>query len=218
MMTRDKERHIFQKDLTELERRAYLLAAWFHRKQVRKYTNQPYRFHLLEVALMVKAHGGSREQVLAAIFHDILEDTYLTKTNLATILYGIWQKFIGTDQMFNIQVVLKYVVDLTDVCTHENMPSVNRKMRKQLEAFRLGQTKPEVQTIKYADLINNTESIVERDEDFARTYLQEKIWLLKEINRGNAFLYRNALITLFQGMNKLGLYYSFDFSYRQYAS
>jgi hypothetical protein len=51
---------------------------------------------------------------------------------------------------------------------------------------------PEAQTIKLADLIDNTSSIVERDPDFARVYLYEQAELMKVLTKGNPFLYAVA--------------------------
>ncbi len=48
------------------------------------------------------------------------------------------------------------------------------------------------QTIKLADLISNTRSIVERDPKFAVTYLAEKRELLKVLTDGDPALYRMA--------------------------
>ena len=47
-----------------------------------------------------------------------------------------------------------------------------------MDRQRLADSSREVQTIKVADLIDNTPSIVEHDPDFARVYLREKRDLL----------------------------------------
>jgi hypothetical protein len=46
----------------------------------------------------------------------------------------------------------------------------------------------EAQTIKLADLISNTRSIMEHDEAFARTYLEEKRLLLEVMTKADAGL------------------------------
>jgi hypothetical protein len=43
----------------------------------------------------------------------------------------------------------------------------------------------EAQTIKLADLISNTRSIMEHDEAFAKTYLAEKRLLLEVMTKGD---------------------------------
>lgn len=47
-----------------------------------------------------------------------------------------------------------------------------------MDCQRLAESSREVQTIKVADLIDNTPSIVQHDPDFARVYLREKRDLL----------------------------------------
>ena len=70
------------------------------------------------------------------------------------------------------------------------LPYINRKKR---EADRLAQAPWEVQTIKYCDLCSNTNSIVQHDPNFAKTYLAEKQYLLSVMNGGIDALYMRAL-------------------------
>ena len=48
-----------------------------------------------------------------------------------------------------------------------------------MEADKLSKISPLSQTVKYADLFNNTSSIVELAPDFAKVYLREKDMYLK---------------------------------------
>jgi hypothetical protein len=50
----------------------------------------------------------------------------------------------------------------------------------------------EAQTVKLADLISNTRSIVAHDAKFAETYLAEKRLLLEVITKGDAQLLQMA--------------------------
>ena len=50
----------------------------------------------------------------------------------------------------------------------------------------------EAQTIKLADLISNSRSIMEHDPAFARTYLEEKRMLLEVMTKGDPGLYAEA--------------------------
>lgn len=54
--------------------RAYLCAAHLHRKQCRKGHGFPYLAHLMAVASIVWEHGGTSDQVAAALLHDAAED------------------------------------------------------------------------------------------------------------------------------------------------
>lgn len=51
---------------------AYALAA--HDRQVRKATTIPYAAHLLGVASIVLAAGGTEDEAIAALLHDVVED------------------------------------------------------------------------------------------------------------------------------------------------
>lgn len=45
-----------------------------HAAQVRKGSNTPYLYHLLGVASLVIEHGGSEDQAIAGLLHDVIED------------------------------------------------------------------------------------------------------------------------------------------------
>ena len=51
---------------------------------------------------------------------------------------------------------------------------------------------PEVQTIKYADVISNTKDIKVYDPKFAEVYVAEMKELLKVIDKGDSALYEKA--------------------------
>lgn len=53
---------------------ALVYAARVHGAQTRKGTSVPYITHLLAVAAIVGEHGGSEDQVIAALLHDAPED------------------------------------------------------------------------------------------------------------------------------------------------
>ena len=76
--------------------------------------------------------------------------------------------------------IFKLVVELTDVTKPEDG---NRATRKAIEAKRLGMASKEAQTIKLADLIDNTKTIFKHDPKFAKVYKQEKIALLEAMDK-----------------------------------
>ena len=154
--------------------------------QKRKYSGEPYWVHTDAVADKVAAVGGSETMIAAAHLHDVLEDvTPLDKTgrfNYATIV-----KEFGED-------VARLVRQLTDMFTKEAFPTFNRKERKAMERERVKNITPEAKTIELADLINNTQSIVADDKDFAKVYLREKLLLLPILSEGNSELLNIASI------------------------
>lgn len=157
-----------------------LLVKFFHRNQVRKYTGDPYITHLEAVAdltlVYLPEHPVAYE---IGLCHDLFEDTKCTPKILIVAL-----RFLGYSSNDTVTIV-KGVKDLTDVYTKENYPSMNRANRKQREAIRLGQCEPDIQTIKYCDMMDNTVDIAIHDKKFAKTYLKEKRYALNQLVLGN---------------------------------
>ena len=133
--------------------------------QKRKYTGEDYIVHPIAVSNLVKENGGTDEMIAAALLHDTVEDTNVTREQIAEE-FG-WKVF-------------KLVVELTDVTKPEDG---NRATRKAIEAKRLGMASKEAQTIKLADLIDNTKTIFKYDPKFAKVYIQEKIALLEAMDK-----------------------------------
>lgn len=161
--------------MTDIVARALAFASDAHSSigHVRKYSGEPYIVHPIEVMEIVQtAAVWTDEMLAAALLHDTVEDTPVTQADIA--------REFGP-------VVAALVLDLTDQC-HEG----NRAARKAAEAARLGTISPEAQTIKLADLISNTRSIVAHDPGFARIYLREKAAILAVMTAGDPGLYAEA--------------------------
>jgi len=60
--------------------KAFAVAKKLHSGQFRKGCDVPYWTHLRDVAALVKKHGGSRDQIVAALFHDAIEDQNVTRS------------------------------------------------------------------------------------------------------------------------------------------
>lgn len=161
----DKRNHLY----------AWVALQHFHQK--RKYTGEPYFNHLVAVAEM--ADGKCLFGYEIGLCHDLLEDTECTKFELEEALF----RFKYDDH--EVAHISNCVEDLTDVYTHDAFPQLNRATRKSEEAKRLHNINPNAQTVKYCDLINNTESIVQHDKGFAVKYLEEKRNILSGMNKGN---------------------------------
>jgi hypothetical protein len=54
---------------------ALRVAARWHRTQVRKGTQIPYLSHLIGTCAVVLDHGGTEDEAIAALLHDVIEDT-----------------------------------------------------------------------------------------------------------------------------------------------
>jgi (p)ppGpp synthase/HD superfamily hydrolase len=137
--------------------RAMLFAREIHAGQRRKYTNNPYFDHLAEVAGITATAITWDPALAVAWLHDCMEDQ------------GIGAEFLA--DRFGKEVA-DGVVWLSD------MELGDRKTRKSLSRDRLSQAPAWIQTIKCADLISNTSSIVLHDPKFSVVYLEEKRLLL----------------------------------------
>lgn len=157
-----------------------------HGEQKRKYTIEPYWGHCLSVAELVQQYEPEGFTFEIALCHDLIEDP---KTPSHRIVKEL--TFIGYTPKESFHI-LDGVLALTDFYTHERYPYLKRKDRKRLECLRLSGIDPIFQSVKYADLIDNTSSIVANDPGFAKVYLAEKGEILKEMNKGNSILYRLA--------------------------
>lgn len=144
--------------------RAMQFAREVHKDQVRKYTENPYADHLAEVAGIVSTVRGEEEVTATAWLHDCMEDQGVTHRQLS-IMFG--------------DVVAGGVYLLSD------LEAGNRKERKEKSRWRLSAAPDWVQTIKVADLISNTSSIVKHDPKFAKVYLEEKRLLLDVLTKAD---------------------------------
>jgi (p)ppGpp synthase/HD superfamily hydrolase len=142
--------------------------------QVRKYTNEPYIVHPAEVVSIVSSVPHTDEMLAAAWLHDTVEDTGVT---IEVIRAEFGSK------------VADLVGWLTDVSRPEQG---NRATRKAIDRAHSAMAPAEAQTVKLADLISNTCSIVAFDEKFAKTFLEEKRMLLDVMTKGDAKLMAEA--------------------------
>ncbi len=154
--------------------KAIFFATQAHAGQTRKYTGEPYVNHPVEVMRLVSEVNDDPEVLAAAVLHDVVEDTPATITNIR----------IG----FNARVAA-LVDDLTDVSKPEDG---NRATRKELDRQHTAKASPDAKTIKLADLISNSMSIVKDDPNFAKVYMKEKRALLEVLTEGDATLYKRA--------------------------
>jgi guanosine-3',5'-bis(diphosphate) 3'-pyrophosphohydrolase len=164
--------------IMELAYSAMRFAMEVHATQVRKYTGEPYAAHLAEVAgIVVSAYVGGFHNgyltppltvVLAtAWLHDCIEDQNVTFAELrARFGYSVAE---GVHWLTDCEVG-------------------NRAARKAAACIRLAQVPGWVQSIKCADLISNTRSIVKHDPKFAEVYLPEKAAILCAMTKADARL------------------------------
>lgn len=172
--------------MNELLEKIYKYAEEAHGDQKRKYSGDPYITHCLRVMQTCAKYTNDVTILAAALLHDVLEDTQVEENELRQFLLSVMKKE-------DAQKTVTLVVDLTDVFVKQAYPHMNRKERKIKEAERLHTIHHDAQTVKYADIIDNSVDIAENDKGFARKYLKEVKDILSGINEGNQVLYEKAL-------------------------
>lgn len=163
-------------DQLEAEARTFAYLAHASVDHYRKTTNAPYVFHLEEVALIVReVQGCTPQMIAAALLHDVLEDTPVTKSQLK-------EKF-GWE--------ISYLVEgMSDVST---LADGDRPTRKAIDRNHYAAGDWRIHTIKCADTISNTRDIVLNDPGFARVYLPEIRELLKLLTKADPCLRAKAI-------------------------
>jgi len=154
--------------------RVFATAAHAAVAQLRKYTNEPYIVHPAEVVSIVRTVPHTPAMLAAAWLHDVVEDT------------GVTLETVRAE--FGVEVA-DLVGWLTDVSRPDHG---NRASRKAVDRAHSAAAPASAQTVKLADLISNTRSILEHDVKFARTYLEEKRLLLEVMTKGDATLMAQA--------------------------
>ncbi|MFN6943512.1 MAG: HD domain-containing protein [Cytophagaceae bacterium] len=167
-----------------------------HGDQKRKYSGDPYIVHPIRVMKLTQKYTKELPALAAALLHDVLEDTAVTEKDLEGFLSEIMSK---DDALKTLQLV----VDLTDVYVKDSFPKLNRNVRKNKEAERLSKIDPLAQTVKYADLIDNSVDIAKNDLDFATVFLQECKGLLQKMDKGNPELYKKAVQVVNECLNEI---------------
>jgi (p)ppGpp synthase/HD superfamily hydrolase len=152
--------------------RAKTFARLQHAHQKRMYTGAPYWLHTEAVARIVAMVTDNPIMIAAAHLHDTLEDT--------TTTYG--------------QLINEFGTGVAELVRQVTNPSVDpdRAVRAKINRAFLADASAAAQTIKLADLIDNTCTIEWYDPEFAKVYLAEKRELLEVLKAGNSKLWDMA--------------------------
>lgn len=125
---------------------AFALAALVHEKQTRKSTNIPYISHPMAVAAQVAVWGGSEDQFIAALLHDVVED-------------GGAQYMPVIEEHFG-KHVLDLVMACSDAAPQRGQPKGAWIERKEKYIANLRSAADEVLLISAADKWHNLASIL----------------------------------------------------------
>lgn len=160
---------------------AFALAALVHEKQTRKSTNIPYISHPMAVAAQVAVWGGSEDQFIAALLHDVVED-------------GGAQYMPVIEEHFG-KHVLDLVMACSDAAPQRGQPKGAWIERKEKYIANLRSAADEVLLISAADKWHNLASILADAkqlgevvfdrfirQDFERTDKKKMVlWYYKEL-------------------------------------
>lgn len=125
---------------------AFTLAALVHEKQKRKSTDIPYISHPMAVAAQVSVWGGSEDQFIAALLHDVVED-------------GGAQYMPVIEEHFG-KHVLDLVMACSDAAPQRGQPKGAWIERKEKYIANLRSAADEVLLISAADKWHNLASIL----------------------------------------------------------
>jgi (p)ppGpp synthase/HD superfamily hydrolase len=169
----------------EEQARRYATTAHAEMGQRRKYTDEPYIVHPAAVVELVRSVTDDEVMLAAAWLHDTVEDTPTTLQDI--------ESHFG-------EPVARLVAMLTDSA----QPDARNRAARKLAHFRhTADAAPEAQTIKLADIIDNTRSIVRFDPHFARVYLVEKRIQIDLLKQGDARLWQQASTVIASGIDQL---------------
>lgn len=120
---------------------AMRLANKAHSGQLRKDSIEPYVYHCARVALLAATATTDEDIVIAAWLHDVLEDSDKVDKNTILLVFG--------NKIYDL------VLELTNIYTKINYPSMNREERKKLENERLALVSDSAKFIKLCDRLDN---------------------------------------------------------------
>lgn len=167
-----------------------------HGEQTRKYSAERYIVHPVRVMETLRAYDATRTMLAAALLHDVLEDTPVSPVEMYTFLKTLLP-------VHEAELTLKLVTELTDVFVKSSYPQWNRRVRKEKELDRVVRISPDAQTVKYADILDNSTEIVDHDPNFATRYLFESRAILQKATKGHPELRLRALALVEEGLARM---------------
>ena len=155
-----------------LTQKALRIATQMHDGQLRKETPIPYITHPVAVALNLAKHGFAETVIAAALVHDVLEDTNMTRAEL--------EKELGVE-------VVTIIMTLSE---DKSLPWEERK-RNYIEAIRAADEN--VKAVSIGDKIHNAESML-----IAHSIQGEKLWQMFARGKQQQLWFMNELLAMFE--------------------
>lgn len=183
-------------DMEEILNAVYDFADRAHAGQRRKYAPDPYIVHPKRVMETCRQYEATLPMLAAALLHDVLEDTDVGERQMLDFLNQVMSAG-------DAQQTMVLVVELTDVYVKSAYPQWNRRRRKEKELERIAETSADAQTIKYADILDNSREIGTHDTGFAPRFLKECRAILKVADKGNPTLLETTRKVVQSAINAL---------------
>jgi (p)ppGpp synthase/HD superfamily hydrolase len=140
------ERDDFHRDFEH----ALAFVTQLHARQVRKQTDIPYISHLIAVAGLVLENGGGRDQAIAALLHDAIEDQGPDYEGGPDALRRVIAQEFGAN-----------VLEIVEGCTDSDQKVKGEyRSRKQAYVEHLEAAPPRVLLVSCADKLHNARAIV----------------------------------------------------------
>lgn len=142
----NQERHSFHEDFE----RALIFTVRLHAAQPRKGTDTPYISHLIGVASLVIEHGGDRDESIAALLHDSIEDQGPNYPGGVAALRADIRREFGPS-----------VLAIVEACTDaETCPKPPWRDRKEQYIAHLHHATASARLVSCADKLHNARAIV----------------------------------------------------------
>jgi GTP pyrophosphokinase len=152
---------------------ALLFASAAHRTQRRKGSGAPYVSHPLAVAASVVEYGGDEDQAIAALLHDVMEDS------------GVSERQI--EERFGARVA-RIVAACTD---STEQPKPPWKARKVAHLARVRTLDADARLVIAADKLHNAETIL---RDLGRASVGERVWERFRAQKDEVLWYYRAMV------------------------
>ena len=149
-------------------------------------SDRPYYAHLSEVS-WISSTNHIPFGAEAGLCHDLFEKTSCSAERLLS--------FLNKEAGYSINEsknIVRIVLELSDHYTPKRYPNLNRAERKRLENIRMKKISANAQSIKYADIISNTELIRKYNSNFFPIFREEILALLKVMDKGDADMHSFA--------------------------
>ena len=167
--------------LTSRFQLALLHASVLHAKDVRKGTSIPYVEHLLGVASLVLADGGSEDEVVGALLHDALEDH----------AGEITKKEIKAEFGKNVLSIIESCSDTPPGYRGGKKPSWD--MRKNAYLRHLKRASREARRVSLADKLHNARAIL---ADYRE--IGDRLWERFTVGKTKQLWYYRSLVSAFK--------------------